>query len=247
MEILLLVPGSPGRWGQPLPALELLDHAVRVGPDDRLGRVTDAVLVDARPHPREARETCRTLRFDGLAVPLIAVVAESGLASVTADWGLDDIVLAGAGPGELQSRLQMAAGRLAARTVDGPIEAGRLTIDPRSFSVTVGGRRVALAFREFELLKFLALHPGQVFTRERLLREVWGYDFAGGHRTVDMHVRRLRSKLGPGNEFLIATVRQVGYRLGGTPEVDIFKDSTCDLYRSELQLRHGICDDHLQP
>jgi DNA-binding response OmpR family regulator len=213
VEILMLVPGVQGRSGQPLPALELLDHAIRIGLDEQVGRHTDAVLVDARLYPLKAREICRLLRRDGLDVPLIAVVTEARLPSITADWGLDDIVLASAGPGELQSRLRMAAGRLAARTADGPIEAGPLRIDPRSFSVTVSGHRVALAFKEFELLKFLALHPGQVFTRERLLREVWGYDFLGGFRTVDMHVRRLRSKLGPGNEFMIATVRQVGYRL----------------------------------
>jgi DNA-binding response OmpR family regulator len=240
VEILLLVPGVRGHPGPLLPALELLGHAVRVGPDDRADRHTDAVLVDARLHPLKAREACRVLRSGGLQAPLIAMVDESHLASVNPDWGLDDIVLASVGPGELQSRLRLATGRLAARTADGPIEAGRLSIDPRAFSVTVSGLRVALAFKEFELLKFLAMHPGQVFTRERLLREVWGYDFIGGSRTVDMHVRRLRSKLGPGNESMIATVRHVGYKL-------IYKDSTCDLYRSELQLGHGNCDDHLQP
>ncbi len=213
VEILVLAPAVQGPSGPPLPALELLDHAVRIGPDEQADRRTDAVLVDARLYPVEAREICRILRTDGLAAPLIAVVTEARLPSITADWGLDDIVLASAGPGELQSRLRMAAGRSAARATDGPIEAGPLHIDPRAFSVTVGGRRVVLAFKEFELLKFLALHPGQVFTRERLLREIWGYDFAGGCRTVDMHVRRLRSKLGPGHEPLIATVRQVGYRL----------------------------------
>lgn len=211
----MLVPGPQGLSGHPLPALDLLDHAVRMGTDDQPDRHTNAVLVDARLYPLKARKICRMLRMDGLEVPLIAVVTETRLPSITADWGLDDIVLTSAGPGELQSRLWMATGRLAARAADGPIEAGRLRIDPRSFGVTVGGHRLALAFKEFELLRFFALHPGQVFTRERLLREVWGYDFLGGHRTVDMHVRRLRSKLGPGNEFMIATVRQVGYRLDG--------------------------------
>jgi DNA-binding response OmpR family regulator len=212
VEILVLVPRAGGASGRLLAALELLGHDVRIGPGGPVDRHADAVLVDARRYPLEAREICRTLRTDGLEVPLIAVVTEARLPSITADWGLDDIVLAGAGPGEVQSRLRMAAGRLATRAGDEPIEAGPLRVDPRSFSVTLRGRRVALAFKEFELLKFLALHPGQVFTRERLLREVWGYDFLGGYRTVDMHVRRLRAKLGPGNE-LIATVRQVGYRL----------------------------------
>ena len=209
----MLVPGARAASDQLLAALALLDHEVRIGSGGRVDRHADAVLVDARRHPLEARRICRMLRADGLEVPLIAVVTEDRLPSITVEWGLDDIVLAGAGPGELQSRLRMAAGRLAVRAGDGPIEAGPLRIDPRSFSVTVSGRRVVLAFKEFELLKFLARHPGEVFTRERLVREIWGYDFPGGYRTVDMHVRRLRAKLGPGNEFMIATVRQVGYRL----------------------------------
>jgi DNA-binding response OmpR family regulator len=213
VEILMLVPGPQGSPTRPLPALDLLGHAVRLGTDEQPDRHTEAVLVDARRYPLEARRICRMLRTDGLQVPLIAVVTEARLPAITADWGLDDIVLTSAGPGELQSRLWMAVGRAAARGADRPIEAGRLRIDPRSFSATVSGRRVGLAFKEFELLRFLALHPGQVFTRERLLREVWGYDFLGGNRTVDMHVRRLRSKLGPGNEFMIATVHRVGYRL----------------------------------
>jgi DNA-binding response OmpR family regulator len=69
-----------------------------------------------------------------------------------------------------------------------------------------------LTFKEFELLKFLAQHPGRVFTRAQLLQEVWGYDYFGGTRTVDVHVRRLRAKLGPEHEALIGTVRNVGYK-----------------------------------
>jgi DNA-binding response OmpR family regulator len=76
----------------------------------------------------------------------------------------------------------------------------------------VGGRALDLTFKEFELLRFLASHPGRVFTRPALLREVWGYDFYGGTRTVDVHIRRLRAKLGPEFEPLVETVRGVGYR-----------------------------------
>ena len=78
--------------------------------------------------------------------------------------------------------------------------------------VAGGGRVLDLTFKEFELLKYLAQHPGRVFTRDQLLQEVWGYDYFGGTRTVDVHVRRLRAKLGPDNETLIGTVRNVGYR-----------------------------------
>jgi DNA-binding response OmpR family regulator len=214
VDILVLTAGAPGRSGQLLPALDLLDHAVRSGPGLDPGAHPDAVLVDARLHPLRARETCRRLRAGDLRVPLIVVVTEAGLPSITTDWGLDDVVLASAGPAELEARLRMAAGRTAVDASDAPIDAGRLHIDPPAFSASVDGRRLDLTFKEFELLRFLALHPGHVFTRERLLREVWGFDYLGGYRTVDMHVRRLRAKLG-GDEWMIVTVRQVGYKLTG--------------------------------
>jgi DNA-binding response OmpR family regulator len=215
VEILLLVPGAAGPSGQPLPALDLLGHGVRTGPAYCAGSPTDAVLVNAVPCPVRARDACRLLRAGDLRVPLIAVVAESGLPAVGVDWGVDDVLLAGAGPAEVQARLQLAAGRLAAGRACGPYDAGRLHIDGRAFTAALGGRRLDLTFREFELLRFLALHPDHVFTRDRLLREVWGFDFFGGCRTVDMHVRRLRAKLGVGNEWMIATVRNVGYKLDG--------------------------------
>jgi DNA-binding response OmpR family regulator len=87
-----------------------------------------------------------------------------------------------------------------------------MTLDADTYRVTVAGRPLDLTFKEFEVLRFLAAHAGRVFTRPTLLREVWGYDFYGGTRTVDVHVRRLRAKLGPEHEDLIETVRGVGYR-----------------------------------
>jgi DNA-binding response OmpR family regulator len=87
-----------------------------------------------------------------------------------------------------------------------------VAINVETYQVTTGGRVLDLTFKEFELLRFLAEHPGRVFSRAKLLQEVWGYDFYGGTRTVDVHVRRLRSKLGPEHEQLIETVRGVGYR-----------------------------------
>ena len=93
----------------------------------------------------------------------------------------------------------------------GTIRAAELTIDPDTYAAKLKGRPLDLTYKEFELLKFLAQHPGRVFTRDQLLREVWGYDYFGGTRTVDVHVRRLRAKLGD-LEQLIGTVRNVGYR-----------------------------------
>lgn len=253
--------------GHPLPALELLDHTVRIEPDYSPTAVhADVVLVDARTDPLDARVTCADLRARDSRIALIAVVTQSGLAVVDADWGIDDIVLTSAGPAELHARLRLAGERPAAGlpgsgTAGGPVVAGPIRLDPQSFSATLDGRPLGLTFREFELLRYLAQHPDQVFSRERLLHEVWGFDFLGGCRTVDMHVRRLRAKLGAGNEWMIATIRQVGYKLvlaratPGGPAVEgsaiegsaIYKDSTCGLYRSELSMSHGYSDDHLQP
>jgi DNA-binding response OmpR family regulator len=87
-----------------------------------------------------------------------------------------------------------------------------VVVDEATYTAKVSGRSLDLTFKEFELLKFLAQHPGRVFSRQQLLQEVWGYDYFGGTRTVDVHVRRLRAKLGPENETLIGTVRNVGYR-----------------------------------
>jgi DNA-binding response OmpR family regulator len=201
-----------------LPALDLLPHAVRSAPRDVRTLVSgpspDVVLVDARADLAEARATCRMLHATGLGVPLIAVVREAGLIAVNPDWGLDDVVLAAAGPAEVEARLRLAVGRLTTATAasGGLIRAGDLTIDPDTYAAKLKGRPLDLTYKEFELLKFLAQHPGRVFTRDQLLREVWGYDYFGGTRTVDVHVRRLRAKLGSEYESMIGTVRQVGYK-----------------------------------
>jgi DNA-binding response OmpR family regulator len=125
-------------------------------------------------------------------------------------------VLHTVGPAELDARLRLAVGRLALRDGEDPdahvIRSGEVMVDEATYTAKLGGRALDLTFKEFELLKYLAQHPGRVFSREQLLAEVWGYDYFGGTRTVDVHVRRLRAKLGPENETLIGTVRNVGYR-----------------------------------
>jgi DNA-binding response OmpR family regulator len=142
-------------------------------------------------------------------------VTEGGLAAVNAEWGVDDVILNTAGPAEVEARIRIAVGRRALEAAtDAPdeIRSGELAIDEATYSARLRGRVLDLTFKEFELLKFLAQHPGRVFTRAQLLQEVWGYDYFGGTRTVDVHVRRLRAKLGPEHEALIGTVRNVGYR-----------------------------------
>jgi DNA-binding winged helix-turn-helix (wHTH) protein len=141
-------------------------------------------------------------------------MTEGGLAAVTAEWGTNDVLLSSAGPAELEARLRLAIGRQASAAPEAPgeIRCGELSIDEATYTARLHARVLDLTFKEFELLKFLAQHPGRVFTRAHLLQEVWGYDYFGGTRTVDVHVRRLRAKLGPEHEALIGTVRNVGYR-----------------------------------
>jgi DNA-binding response OmpR family regulator len=173
----------------------------------------DAVLVDARRDLVQARRVLRTLRSGSSQVPVIVIVSDGGWAATSADWGADDFLLHTAGPAEVEARLRMAIGRTrgAAQPPD-EIRSGELVVNEATYSARINGRSLDLTFKEFELLKFLAQHPGRVFTRQQLLQEVWGYDYFGGTRTVDVHVRRLRAKLGADNEELIGTVRNVGYR-----------------------------------
>jgi DNA-binding response OmpR family regulator len=217
-DLLLLTPTAGGS-AQVLPALGLLSHRIRVLPVEPSALVdapdSDIVLLDARRDLVAARTTCRLLRATGLDVPLILVLTEGGLTVVKADWGVDDLLLENASPAEVECRFRLAIERSASAGFEsGPqeISAGELTIDAGGYSARLRGRPLDLTYKEFELIKYLVQHPGRVFTRAQLLQEVWGYDYYGGTRTVDVHVRRLRAKLGPEHEQLIGTVRNVGYR-----------------------------------
>jgi DNA-binding response OmpR family regulator len=221
MARLLLLTNDLTPSSEVVPALGLLAHHIRVLPAEASALVetppTDVVLVDGRHDLAPSRSLCRLLRTTGLAAPLIVVVTEGGLAAVTADWGVDDVLLATAGPAEAEARIRLAIGRLllagqSQDEVTPEIRAGDVVIDETTYSAKVRGRSLDLTYKEFELLKFLAQHPGRVFTRAQLLQEVWGYDYYGGTRTVDVHVRRLRAKLGPEFDQQIGTVRNVGYR-----------------------------------
>ncbi|MGY6497074.1 MAG: winged helix-turn-helix transcriptional regulator [Microcella sp.] len=199
-----------------LPSLGLLSHRVRRVPAQPAALVgapnADAILVDARVDLAAAKTLCKILQTTGAGCPVLVVLTEGGLTAVSAEWGVDDVVLESAGPAEIDARLRLAIGRQ--HEGDGEshlIKASGVVIDEASYSAKVNGRTLDLTFKEFELLRFLATHPSRVFTREQLLSEVWGYDYFGGTRTVDVHVRRLRAKLGD-MDALIGTVRNVGYR-----------------------------------
>jgi len=206
-----------------LPALGLLSHQVKTIPAEPAQLVTapnsDIIVVDARHDLASAKSLCKILQATGLSSPLILVITEGGLAAVSADWGVTDVVLDSAGPAEVDARIRLALGRTAAsdQRADSRISASGVVIDEASYSVKVHDRPLDLTYKEFELLRFLATHPSRVFTREQLLSEVWGYDYFGGTRTVDVHVRRLRAKLGD-MEQVIGTVRNVGYRFNVADE-----------------------------
>ncbi len=140
------------------------------------------------------------------------MISEGAWAAITPAWGVDDVILQSAGPGEVEARIRLAVRRDPAPAETAEVRSGELVIDEATYSARIGGAALDLTFKEFELLKFLAQHPKRVFTRSQLLAEVWGYDYFGGTRTVDVHVRRLRAKLGSDHEALIGTVRNVGYK-----------------------------------
>ena len=183
----------------------------------------DVILIDGRTDLPAVRSLCRLMETTGNTSPIILITTEGGLAAVTHEWGLTDVLLVDASPAEIEVRIRLATTKVEAANnfeTAGEIKAGELSIDESTYSAKLRGRTLDLTFKEFELLKFLAQHPGRVFSRDQLLSQVWGYDYFGGTRTVDVHVRRLRAKLGPENENLIGTVRNVGYRYVTSPVTD---------------------------
>jgi DNA-binding response OmpR family regulator len=201
-----------------LPALGLLPHNVTVLPLDAAALVQhpggDLILIDARRDLVGARSFTRVLNAIGMSAPIVAVFTEGGLVALSAEWAVEDLVLDTAGPAELDARLRLAVDRRSKTTdaVPDHVNVGDLSIDETTYSARLQGRPLDLTYKEFELLKFLAQHPGRVFSRSHLVQEVWGYDYFGGTRTVDVHVRRLRAKLGPEHDAMIGTVRNVGYK-----------------------------------
>lgn len=200
------------------PALALLPVDVHLIDPDVAGVASldtgVVVLLDARVDLVGARNLARSIGVARPDLAVVAVMSEGGLAVVSADWDLADVVLADASPAELHARIRLARPRLPSPVAAPPIptQQGDLAIDPSGYSARIKGRPLDLTYKEFELLRCLVESAGRVLTREQILDEVWGDDYYGGTRTVDVHVRRLRAKLGPENESLIGTVRNVGYR-----------------------------------
>ena len=197
-----LVEVAPDLKLEPL-SVASLGHVLELEPE--------AILVDAVENLPQAWSVLTELAGHDVRVPVAVIAERDQLDRYPWHEVADELVYPGAPAAELRLRLAMLRRRAGAG--DGSvIRLGALAIDADTYRVTVAGRPLDLTFKEFELLRFLAQRPGRVFTRPSLLREVWGYDFYGGTRTVDVHVRRLRAKLGPEHEHLIETVRSVGYR-----------------------------------
>lgn len=166
--------------------------------------------------PETAWAVCRSLRKRDVPVPLIVLVNGSQLSDLDMRHDLfDDFCLTPFHPSELEARVKHLVRRQGvAEARPEVVEHNGLVLNLETYQASIAGRPLDLTYMEYELLKFLAQHPGKVFTREMLLSRVWGYEYYGGARTVDVHIRRLRAKLGEEHASLIQTVRSVGYRFG---------------------------------
>ncbi|HWN68299.1 MAG TPA: response regulator transcription factor [Haliangium sp.] len=179
------------------------------------------VVVDAGDELHRGQRALKKLgQVELLAeIPKLLTVTVPRLSALDFSLGFDDFVLRPLVPAELYARVRQLDWRTAAFGSDEVVKIGDLVLDIAGYEARLQGRRIELTHQEFELLKFLAQHRGRVFTRDHLLQKVWGYEYTGGTRTVDIHVRRVRAKLG-GESGLIETVRNVGYKMRGAREDD---------------------------
>jgi DNA-binding response OmpR family regulator len=200
-----------------LPAVQSLGRDVKAEPlsPDSLLHLADlaaaAVIIDAVPDSERAFRLLGALAAAWMGAPVIVVLGRPDLDRFPWHEVADEFLDPASTVTEVRARLAMVS-RRSGGTSEATLRLGPLAINVETYQVTVGGALLDLTFKEFELLRFLVQRPGRVFTRAELLQEVWGYNFYGGTRTVDVHVRRLRAKIGAEHEGLIQTVRGVGYR-----------------------------------
>lgn len=178
----------------------------------------DVVVVDLERCAADTGKLCHTLRRERVLkdLSLVLLVTEDRLGRLdAAGWGIEDYLTLPVSAQRLGERLNFLMWKLHRVEMKNGFSLGGLVINFERYEVHVHGEPVDLTYKEFELLKFLATHQGKVFTREALLDKVWGYDFFGGTRTVDVHIRRLRSKIEVGGATYIETIRNVGYKFLG--------------------------------
>jgi DNA-binding response OmpR family regulator len=200
------------RAGYPWKAVSRPEHAQSGEPDDGWA----GAVVSAETDPQGAFALCRVVRTGDVPLrPLLLVVTSAQLADLhMREDHFDDFCVLPATPEEVGARLAHLFWRTGRGLRPELIEYGPLVLNLETYQAAVAGRTLDLTYMEYELLRFLAARPGKVFTRETLLSRVWGYEYYGGARTVDVHVRRVRAKLGEEHANLIETVRSVGYRFG---------------------------------
>lgn len=214
-NVLFVLPGAASTestW----PTLDLIPHSIETvaGADHALtaSGCAQVILVDGRTQLAAAKAICEVFDHAKLDSRVLLVIQPGSLTALKASWPITDFVLADCQPGELDVRIELLSQAKPMSIAQGPLQ-----IDEAGYAATLAGRPLNLTYTEFELLRYLAQHPGRVLTRKHLLAEVWGGDYYGGTRTVDVHVRRLRAKLGPEYEACISTVRSVGYRFTVQP------------------------------
>ena len=183
--------------------------------EDLLRRPANLVVIEAGDDLQRAQRAVKKMRGDGplAETPALVALTVARLPALDFSVGFDDFVLMPIVPAELYGRLRQLDWRTATFGSDEVLKIDELVIDVAGYEARLGGRRLDLTHQEFELLRFLAQHRGRVFTRDQLLQRVWGYEYGGGTRTVDIHVRRVRAKLGAHAGGLIETVRNVGYKM----------------------------------
>lgn len=172
----------------------------------------DVVVLDLRDIP-PAAFTLLSSTYAENGTILMVIAAPEQLDRVSVDVPIDDFVMLSASPEELARRIQRCLWRKHGVDSENFVRCGALTLDLSNYRVTVDNESLVMTFKEYELLRFLAMNAGRVFTREQLLNRVWGYDYFGGARTVDVHIRRIRAKIEIHGHAFIETVRNVGYRL----------------------------------
>jgi DNA-binding response OmpR family regulator len=220
VEPLLLYPDPPPpEVAQALDAAGYPWKAVRSEADIAAAEPVDGwsgAVVCATADREGAFALCRAVRKRDLPLqPLLLVLPSDQLDVLELrDELFDDFCVYPSDPRELAARLAHLFWRTGHGTRPELVEYGELVLNLETYQAAMAGNPIDLTYMEYELLKFLVSHPGRVFTRETLLSRVWGYEYYGGARTVDVHIRRLRAKLGEEHASLIQTVRSVGYRFG---------------------------------
>ncbi len=172
----------------------------------------DVLLLDLRDLSAAAVRALEAAR-DGHDLIVLHACGPEQIGRVPPDDAADDFLVLPAPPGELRRRVERALHRRRGIDDERFVRRGALTIDLANYRVTVADEPVALTYKEYELLRYLAMNAGRVSSREQLLNRVWGYDYFGGARTVDVHIRRIRAKIETRGHTFIETVRNVGYRL----------------------------------